>query len=145
MDEEKSLDELRALLASKTTSDRVLALKLIAEHKHYSLSNVCIEKLRDPHRDVRSHAAWALDRMAYIAAVPDLCTALYDPVFNVRSSAGWALIHIAMYSTPNVVVPDVIDVLLGPESDAQQMAYIVLHHIGGETAREAIREYWSKH
>jgi HEAT repeat protein len=145
MDEDKSLDELYDLLASKTTSDRVLALKFIAENRYYSLSSQCIEKLRDPHRDVRSHAAWALDRLAYIGAVPALCNALYDPVFKVRSSAGWALIHIAMYSTPHIVVPDVIDVLLGPESEAQQMAYIVLHHIGGETAREAIREYWSKH
>lgn len=140
----KSPEEILILLESRVAHERALGLKLIGKMRYYSMSDICIQFLEDRSREVREFAAWALDQIASPEAVPYLIRALHDPAFGVRSNAGWALIHIAHRTLPNVVVPDVIDVLQGPDENAQQMAYLVLHHIGGETARAAIRRYWRR-
>lgn len=140
----KSPEELKALLASHDPRERSRALKLIGKFRHLEMHEYCEHALTDNASEVREFAAWALDQLNSPMAVPALLKALYDPVFGVRSNAGWALVHIARRTLPNVVVPDVIDVLQDDDKNAQQMAYLVLHHIGGETARSAIRHYWKK-
>jgi HEAT repeat protein len=106
---------------------------------------VCGCALHDHDGDVRAMAAWALDRLGSPETVPDLIAALYDPLFGVRSNAGWALVHIAQRNVPQVVVPDVVDVMVeGDNADARQMAYLVLRYIGCEEALEAINRYWRR-
>lgn len=141
--ENQSPDEIRKLLTSDVAEDRVLALKLVGKYLHYSLAQISIDYLKDPNDEVREFAALAMDQLSCVEAVPDLVESLFDTSFNVRTNAGWALINISRKTLPNVVVPDVIDVLQdASDRNARQMAYLVLHHIGGENAQEAIRRYW---
>jgi len=140
----KSPEELITMLEETNELKRALALKFIGKYRYLNLIDHCVESLEDPSAEVREFAAWALDQLGSPQTVPALLNALYDPVFGVRSNAGWALVHIARRTIPNIVVPDVIDVLQDTDENAQQMAYLVLHHIGGETARAAIRHYWKK-
>lgn len=49
-----------------------------------------VTRLKDPDRDVRFEAAWALGKIGP-AAVPALTEALKDPQARVRSEAAWAL------------------------------------------------------
>jgi HEAT repeat protein len=141
--ENRSPQEIKLLLASDEASDRILALKLVGKFLHYSLAQLSIEYLKDPDDEVREFAALAMDQLSCVEAVPDLVESLFDSSFNVRTNAGWALINISRKTLPNVVVPDVIEVLQdAADRNARQMAYLVLHHIGGESARDAIQRYW---
>lgn len=100
--------------------------------------------LSDDSARVRSIAAWALNQIASPVTVPALLDALSDEEFEVRSNAGWALVNIAHRTIPDVVVPDVVDVMRhAPQKHTRLMAYMVLEQVGGELAREAIRLYWS--
>lgn len=143
----KTLAQLLHMLDSENPRERTLALTYIGKQRMYSALEACVASLRDEDDETRAMAAWALDRMGIpaAAAVPALLDALRDPVFGVRSNAGWALVHLARRTMPHVVVPDVIDVLKDSESaNARQMAYLVLHNIGGEAAHEAIMRYWRR-
>ncbi|NJL57422.1 HEAT repeat domain-containing protein [bacterium] len=143
----KTLGELMHMLDSTNPRERTLALTYIGKQRLYNALEACVASLKDDDDETRAMAAWALDRMGIpaSAAVPALLDALRDPVFGVRSNAGWALVHLARRTLPHVVVPDVIDVLRDSDSpDARQMAYLVLHNIGGEDAHEAIARYWRR-
>jgi HEAT repeat protein len=141
----KSIAELVELLASLNPRERALGLTFVGKQRCYAMQSRTTEALMDSDDDVRAMAAWALDRLSSPASVPALLGALHDPVFGVRSNAGWALVHMARRLMPEMVVPDVIEVLSDSSDDnARQMAYLVLHHIGGDVAHEAIRLYWRR-
>jgi HEAT repeat protein len=141
---DKAIDQIIELSASTSPQDRALAMKIIGKYRHLGMIDYCFIAIKDMNKEVREFAAWALDRLSSPDAVPALLFAMYDPVFGVRSNAGWALVNIARRTLPQVVVPDVIDVLESENEDAQQMAYLVLHHIGGTEAQAAIRRYWRR-
>ncbi len=141
----KSSAEIIALLENPSPPDRALGLALVGKQLCYPALEHCLIALQDVDQEVRERAAWALDQLSSPVCVPSLIGALYDKAFAVRSNAGWALVHLAQRTIANVVVPDVIDVLSeSNDEDARQMAFLVLQHIGGEVAQEAIKRYWKK-
>ncbi len=140
----RSPTQILKQLKSDDPRDRTVALVLIGRARLLDLSPDIIAVLEgDDEPDVRAMAAWTLDLLGVADAVPTLLAALYDPDFGVRSNAGWALVHLARRLVPQVVLPEVIDVLKDEaHPDARQMAYLVLIRIGGRDARQAIEQYW---
>ena len=142
---EKSQTEILLLLQSPNSQERALALTFAGKQHCYAMRSRCMDALEDPDTDVRAMAAWALDRLGSPETVPALINALNDPTFGVRSNAGWALVHMAQRVMLEIVVPDVIEILrFGDSYDARQMAFLVLHHIGGDVSEEAIQLYWRR-
>jgi HEAT repeat protein len=137
-------DEVINRLRSKDPKERRLGLMLAGTRCEYAAVPLCSRALlTEDDAEMRGLAAWALGILCSPVTVPALIEALYDPIFDVRSNAGWALVHIAQRTIPEVVIPDVIDVMRdGDHHDARLMAYLVLSNIGGRSAREAIRMYW---
>lgn len=141
----KPLIEILALLRSTNPHERALGHRFIGTHYCYAAAEHSITALRDQYEEVRASAAWALDQLATPVAIPALLEALHDPTFRVRSNAGWALVHLAQRTVPEMVIPDVVDVLSESQNyDARHMAYLVLYHIGGESAEQAIKRYWKR-
>lgn len=136
-------DILRRLDSPKP-EDRRVGVIMIGKGRVYPLFGYLVDAMKhDQAEDVRAMAAWGLDLMSNAEAVPDLIDALYDEAFSVRSHAGWALVHLAQRFMPEMVVPDVIDVLKDDgKAHAQQMAYFILKRINNDAARIAIRRYW---
>ncbi len=140
----KTLVEILSLLKSTNPHERALAHRFIGKYLCYAAQAHSITALSaDTYDDVRASAAWALDQLGTPAAVPALLEALKDPAFSVRSNAGWALVHMAQRIMPEMVMPEVIDILIESENyEARHMAYLVLYHIGGDEAEDAIKRYW---
>jgi HEAT repeat protein len=139
----RTLEEILPYLNSINPRERAIGLMLVGRERIHTALGQAVRLLNDTDSEVRATAAWALDQLSSPVSVPALIEMLYDPVFTVRSNAGWALVHIAKKTVPQVVVPDVVDVLRDElDYDARQMAYLVLYHIGDETSWEAIRLYW---
>jgi HEAT repeat protein len=139
----KSLDDLIIQLNSIDPQDRLLAVATIGRERLHSGIRHVEASLHDQDEDVRAMAMWALDLFGSPMTIPVLLRALHDPCFDVRSNAGWALVHLAQRMIPNLVLPEVIDILRADDNqDARQMAYLVLARIGGEEAELAIRQYW---
>jgi len=136
---------IRRQMMSDDPSQRTVALVLIGKSRIHSLIPDVLSLLQhDQNDDVRSMAAWTLDVLSDPSTVPVLVHAMYDKSFGVRSNAGWALVHMGRRILPNLVVPDVIEVLRDETNyDARQMAYLVLTRIGGQTAYQAIDTYWN--
>lgn len=132
-------------LSSSDPSQRTVALVLIGKSRIHSLIPEVEQLLVDDGSDdVRAMAAWTLDLLGDPETVPSLIKAMYDKSFGVRSNAGWALVHMGRRIFPNLVVPDVIEVLKDKENfDARQMAYLILTRIGGNAAYQAIQTYWN--
>lgn len=137
-------DEVITHLRSKDAQERRLGLILAGKQCEYAAVPFCSRALLTEIDDeLRALAAWALDMLCSPVTVPALVEAMHDNSFDVRSNAGWALVHIAQRTIPELVIPEVIDVMRDSDSyDARQMAYLVLRNIGGETAYDAIRLYW---
>lgn len=140
----KTADEVIAHLRSKDPNERRLGLMLAGKQYEYGAVPFCSRALLTEDDDeIRALAAWALDMLGSPVTVPALVEAMHDPAFDVRSNAGWALVHVAQRTIPEIVVPEVIDVMRDSDNyDARQMAYLVLRNIGGEICQEAIRLYW---
>ncbi|GAB4309561.1 MAG: hypothetical protein Kow00117_02940 [Phototrophicales bacterium] len=140
----KSLNDVINLVIHADPAKRSLGFKYIGKHRYTDALEFCLNALQhDDDDDVRASAAWALDQINSPDTVYDLIQALYDPCFSVRSNASWALIHIARRTIPQLVIPEIIDILAeSTDEDARQMAYMILHHIGGKDARNAINRYW---
>ncbi len=136
---------IKRQLRSDDPSQRTVALVLIGKSRVHSLMPDVIAMLEhDVSDDVRAMAAWTLDLLGDPDTIPYLINAMYDKSFGVRSNAGWALVHIGKRIIPNLVVPDVIEVLKDDDNfDARQMAYMVLTRIGGNSAYQAIQTYWN--
>lgn len=117
---------------------------MIGKSRVYELIHATIKILEsDDDDDVRAMTAWALDQLGSPDTVPALTKAMYDSSFGVRSNVGWALVHIGRRVFPNLVVPDVIEILKDTSNyDARQMAYLILTRIGGDTSAQAIDTYW---
>lgn len=142
---EKSQTEILLLLQSPNSQERALALTFAGKQHCYTMRGRCVDALEDPDNDVRAMAAWALDRLGSPETIPALINALNDATFGVRSNAGWALVHMAQRMMPEIVVPDIIEILRFSDSyDARQMAFLVLHHIGGDIAEDAIQRFWRR-
>lgn len=139
----KSFEEIMLLIHSAEPSRRALGMKYIGKQRYYEAIHVCVLSLKDEEDEVRASAAWALDEFGSPDTIPELINALYDSNFGVRSNAGSALIHMARRTIPSLVIPEVVDVLRDDSNPAaRHMAYLVLHHIGGAEAQEAIKHYW---
>jgi HEAT repeat protein len=139
----KSLDDLLTQLHSGDPQDRLVAVVAIGRKRLHAATRYVEAALGDPNGDVRAMAMWALDLLGSPTSIPVLLRALYDPWFDVRSNAGWALVHLAQRMIPDLVLPDLIDILRDDDNyHARQMAYLVLSRIGGDAANAAIREYW---
>lgn len=136
--------DIHRRLKSFNPDERRLAVILIGKAKLYTLAYAVINTMHhDTDAEVRAMAAWALDLMGSVETIPDLLKALYDSNFGVRSNAGWALVHMTNRYSPNIVVPELIDILRDVEQPhARQMAYLVLARIQDDTAKEAIKNYW---
>jgi HEAT repeat protein len=139
----KSVETILEYLRHEKPQKRCMGLLLVARQRVQSVYPVILELLGDEDSEVRATAAWTLDELGIAEAIPDLIDALYDPVFSVRSNAGWALVHLAERHIPELVLPEVIDVLKDTNNyDAREMAYLVLQAIGGDAAWQAIRDHW---
>ncbi|MEO1165468.1 MAG: HEAT repeat domain-containing protein, partial [Chloroflexota bacterium] len=127
-------------------SDRRVAAVMIGKARHYEFLDELANLLQnDTHADVRSMGAFALDLLGRADTIPILIEALYDQSFDVRSNAGWALVNMAKRIMPQLIVPEVIQVLDDDENPhAQDMAYMVLSRIPNETARIALNRYREK-
>lgn len=138
-----TVNEIISYLRASSPRERCVGLMLVGKQRVSPALGLAVQALSDDNDEVRAMAAWALDMLSSPVTVPALVEALYDPVFGVRSNAGWALVHLSHRMIPEMVVPDLIDVLRDHRNqDARQMAYLTLHHIGGELAHEAIQRYW---
>lgn len=136
-------EEIFALLRSEVSSRQVVGLILVGKTYLYKAIPHVVRLLTSNNEDVRITAAWTLDQLASPMTVPALLNALRDPVFSVQSNAAWALVSIAKATVPQVVVPDVVEILREETDEpAGQMAFLVLYHIDDDYAREAIELYW---
>ena len=136
-------EEIFALLRSEVSSRQVVGLILVGKTYLYKAIPHVVRLLTSNNEDVRITAAWTLDQLASPMTVPALLNALRDPVFSVQSNAAWALVSIAKAMVPQVVVPDVVEILREETDEpAGQMAFLVLYHIDDDYAREAIELYW---
>ena len=136
-------EEIFALLRSEVSSRQVVGLILVGKTYLYKAIPHVVRLLTSNNEDVRITAAWTLDQLASPMTVPALLNALRDPVFSVQSNAAWALVSIARATVPQVVVPDVVEILREETDEpAGQMAFLVLYHIDDDYAREAIELYW---
>lgn len=131
-------------LTSKNPDDRRVAAVMIGKARRHDYADSLMDLLRDDESaDVRAMAAFALDLLSTVDALPALIEAMYDTSFDVRSNAGWAIVNIAKRVIPLVVLPDVIEVLQDRDfPHAQQMAYLVLTRIPHDAARSALEKYW---
>ena len=131
--------EIFELLKNDSPSRQMVGLILTGKTYLYKAIPHVVRLVTSENDDVRMMATWALDKLASPMTVPALINALHDPVFSVQSNAAWALVSIARATAPQVVVPDVVD-LLREETDtpAGQMAFLVLYHIDDDDARKAI-------
>ncbi len=136
-------EEIFALLRSEVSSRQVVGLILVGKTYLYKAIPHVVRLLTSNNEDVRITAAWTLDQLVSPMTVPALLNALRDPVFSVQSNAAWALVSIAKATVPQVVVPDVVEILREETDEpAGQMAFLVLYHIDDDYAREAIELYW---
>lgn len=137
-------EEIQKRLKSRHPDERRVAMILIGKaRRHDMLLDVISVMKNDIDDEVREMAAWSLDLLGNAEAIPALVEAMYDPTFGVRSNAGWALVHLAQRIMPQLVVPDMIDVLTDKEHEhAREMAYLVLVNIKDDTARQAIKHHW---
>ncbi|MGB1287403.1 MAG: HEAT repeat domain-containing protein [Aggregatilineales bacterium] len=139
-----SPDDIENKLESQRPGERRLGVIIAGKLRLYQLARHIVSIMHhDSDSEVRAMAAWSLDMLGSPDTVPELIGAMYDGDFGVRSNAGWALVHMAKRITPDLILPDVIDVLRDMSNpDARQMAYLVLSRIGGEHAHDAIQCYW---
>lgn len=136
--------EIQKRLKSQNADERRVAMVMIGKARHYHMLQQLIDAMHDDlDTDVRAMAAWAIDMMGSVDAIPALIDAMYDPSFSVRSNAGWALVHLGNRFIPQLVLPEVIAVLRDEDhAPARQMAYLILSRIHDRQAREAIDNYW---
>jgi hypothetical protein len=120
------LESIEDKLTSTSADDRIGALMAIARFRlQQHLQAVINLLLHDKSDTVRERAAWALDYLNNVDALPALIQALHDPSWSVRSGAGWALVHLG-----HVVIPAVQRVLSeSPNQGAREMAVLVLERI----------------
>lgn len=139
-----SLEDVQARLESDKPSDRRVAMVMIGKARMHDLkSSVTLALQTDEDSEVRAMAAWSLDLIGDAQSIPVLIEALYDPVFSVRSNAGWALVHLGRRYVPQLILPDVVDVLRDAQNPhAREMAYLVLANIHHPDSRDAIEKYW---
>jgi HEAT repeat protein len=139
-----SLEDIYQRMKSRNADERRIAMILIGKaRKHELLADVIATLKHDIDGEVRETAAWALDLLGSVDAIPALVEAMYDAVFGVRSNAGWALVHLAQRVIPQLVIPEVVDVLKDREHEAaREMAYLVLVNINDDAARQAIKTHW---
>lgn len=130
-------------LRSDNPDERRVAAVMIGKARHHDYTGALVDLLRDDsNAEVRAMAAFALDLLSSVDAVPALIGAMYDTSFDVRSNAGWALVNLARRVMPLLVLPDVIEVLEDEGSPhAQQMACLVLTRIPHDAARAALDAY----
>ncbi|MGJ3238194.1 MAG: HEAT repeat domain-containing protein [Anaerolineae bacterium] len=140
-----SHEAIRRRLLSTRLDDRRVAAIMIGKSRQYEYVPELMHLLEaDTSADVRSMAAFALDLLGSAEAIPALITALYDSSFDVRNNAGWALVNIATRIMPQLVLPDMIDILRDEShAHARQMAYLVLSNIPHDDARSALDQYWN--
>lgn len=138
--------EITSRLYSHDPDDRRVAAVMIGKARHHDYVDDLVHLLRsDLSADVRSMAAFGLDLLGSVDAIPDLIEALYDSSFDVRSNSGWALVHMAKRILPQLIIPDVVDVLCNDlHPHAQQMAALILYNIPDDDARIALDTYWDK-
>ena len=141
-----SPQDIRRRLDSKNPDDRRVAVVMIGKARHFEfIEDVTYLMQHDINADVRSMSAFALDLLGSADVIPDLIQAMYDSSFDVRSNAGWALVNMAKRLIPQLIVPDVVEVLKDADHPhAQQMAYMVLSCIPHESARIALDRYWER-
>jgi HEAT repeat protein len=139
-----SLEEIERRMKSQSPDERRVAMVMIGKARRHELLDKVISTMQnDVDNEVRAMAAWALDLLGNVEAIPALVDAMYDRTFGVRSNAGWALVHLAQRVMPQLVLPDVIDVLQDKDHEyAREMAYLVLSNINDLDARRAIEQYW---
>lgn len=137
-------EEIERRLYSSKADERRLATVMIGKARFYNFLEALISTMHhDEDDEVRAMAAWSLDLLSSAEAIPALIIAMYDTSFTVRSNAGWALVHLAQRISPQLVLPEVIDVLQDYASpDARQMAFLVLSNIHHSDSRHAIATYW---
>jgi TIR domain/HEAT repeats len=121
-----NVTEVRKLIASENTTDRLSALSQIAVFKLKDLLDTTIDiMLHDGSPRARERAAWALDNLNDQRALSALITALHDENFGVRSAAGWGLVHLG-----EIVMPSMQEVIENDEDlNAKQMARFVLSNL----------------
>lgn len=139
-----SVDEVKTRLESTKSGDRRVAMVMIGKARMHDLKPAVMLALQtDEDAEVRAMAAWSLDLIGDVQSIPVLIEALYDPVFSVRSNAGWALVHLGRRYLPQLILPDVVDVLKDKQNPhAREMAYLVLANIHHQDSRDAIEKYW---
>ena len=135
---------IQKYIKSRNPDERRVAMVMIGKARYHNMLDDVIHTMQhDIDNEVRAMAAWSLDLLGNAEAVPALVDAMYDTWFGVRSNAGWALVHLAKRLLPQLVLPDVIDVLQDKDNHhAREMAYLVLTNIDDEAARQAIEQHW---
>ena len=81
--------DIQRRLESPHADDRRVAAVMIGKARFHDMSDALTDILAgDRDAEVRAMAAWALDLLGNVEAVPVLVDALYDEAFGVRSNAG---------------------------------------------------------
>jgi HEAT repeat protein len=133
-----NISEIQTLLDSPDPEDQLFGLVYIGRLRIQTALSDVIRFLQHPDAEIRGTAAWALDLLGNVDALPALLAALYDTDYHVRSTAGWALLHLG-----TAIIPDVVKVLRDDENpDAREMAYQILSRAESVDAHNAIERYW---
>jgi HEAT repeat protein len=85
------VDELIEAFPSMTVSSKLAALEVLARIRPLGATAWLVERLVEPHRDVRARACHALGCVGDPAAAPELIEALEDRQWPVRAMAAKAL------------------------------------------------------
>lgn len=134
-------DRIKELLQSDSPRKRVVGLVQVARRRLHEGATAATLALGDPDDEVRAAAAWALDVLNRVEALPALMAALYDKVFAVRSSAGWALVHLGEAGHAAAVCTVLRDLLWSAQdAEARQMARLVLGHLGSPEATAILQD-----
>jgi HEAT repeat protein len=116
---------MAGLSSSDATRRREALLEIISDRLAGYRVRISNLMLQDESAEVRTLAAYALDRLGADAATPALLRALSDPCFSVRSAAGWALVQVCADAPENV--QSVLNASCDPY--AREMAKLVLERL----------------
>ena len=120
-----STSTMAGLSSSDATRRREALLEIISNRLAGYRVKISNLMLQDESAEVRTLAAYALDRLGADVVRPALLRALSDPCFGVRSAVGWALVKVCADAPENV--QSVLEAACDPY--AREMAKLVLERL----------------
>ena len=106
---------------------------------YHEVLDLALQALEDPHRDVRSQAAWLLGNFQDERSIPALLRAMADAHWSVRESA-----EIALHNFGDRAVPLLIEALFAKLWTTQFRAARLLGELGDARAVHPLQKLLAK-